>query len=69
MHGLFDSAQFRRSFVDLLRREKGLAPLRSAGEDFKSVRERAYDLMADAVEQYLDVPKLLSLAGLNRAEK
>jgi adenosylcobyric acid synthase len=65
MHGLFDSARFRRSFLDAVRVAKGLAPIRdSHGEDFKAVRERAYDLMADCLAQHLDLPRLLALAGV-----
>jgi adenosylcobyric acid synthase len=65
MHGLFDLAQFRRSFLDAVRAAKGIEPLpEGAGADFKAVRERAYDLMADAVAEHLDLGKVLALAGI-----
>ena len=65
MHGLFDLAQFRRSFLDAVRAGKGMGPLPGgAGEDFKAVRERAYDLMADAVAEHLDLKRLWALAGI-----
>ncbi len=34
-----------------------------AGEDFKAVRERAYDLMADVAAAHLDLRQVLALAG------
>jgi adenosylcobyric acid synthase len=65
VHGLFDSARFRRSFIDAVRAAKGLEPLReSRAEDFKAVCERAYDLIADTVAEHLDLPKVLALAGI-----
>ncbi len=65
VHGLFDSAHFRRHFLNAVRARKGLGPIaEDAGEDFKAVRERAYDRMADAVAEYLDLQQVLALAGL-----
>jgi adenosylcobyric acid synthase len=65
VHGLFDSADFRRSFLDTVRAAKGLTPhADGAGEDFKAVRERAYDLMADVAAAQLDLRRLLALAGI-----
>jgi adenosylcobyric acid synthase len=64
IHGLFDSAPMRRGFLDMVRSAKGIEPLRTIGEDFKAVRERAYDLMADAVSQHMDLKSLLALSGI-----
>jgi adenosylcobyric acid synthase len=65
IHGLFDSAEFRRSFLNRVRAAKGLPPHADcAGEDFKAVRERAYDQMADVAAQHLDLRRLLALAGI-----
>ncbi len=64
VHGLFDSAHFRRRLLNAVRAAKGLGPMAEAAEDFKAVRERAYDRMADAVAEYLDLQQLLALAGL-----
>ncbi|SRR5579875_113978 len=65
VHGVFDAAPLRRRFIDLVRAAKGLAPrTESTLEDFTSVRERAYDLMADAVERHLDMKTVMALAGI-----
>ena len=65
VHGLFDSAHFRRHFLNAVRACKGLDPLAEAPvADFKAVREQAYDRMADAVAEYLDLRQVRALAGL-----
>ncbi len=65
VHGLFDAADFRRRILNGVRAAKGLAPRAGcAGEDFKAVRERAYDLMADMAAEHLDLRRLLALAGI-----
>lgn len=65
IHGLFDSADFRRRLLNSVRVAKGLEPLEeTGGEDFKAIRERAYDRMADAVAEYLDLKRIMALAGL-----
>jgi adenosylcobyric acid synthase len=65
LHGLFDTAQFRRRFIDMIRAAKGLEALPEGRiEEFTAVRERAYDRMADAVEQHLDLRAVLTLAGI-----
>jgi adenosylcobyric acid synthase len=65
VHGLFDSAGFRRTFLNTVRAAKGLEPIaQGPGEDFKAVRERAYDRMADVVERSLGLARLMALAGI-----
>ncbi len=64
VHGLFDSAALRRSFINRVRASRSLNPLDGGGEDFKAMRERAYDLMADALERHLGLPTLLALAAI-----
>jgi adenosylcobyric acid synthase len=65
VHGLFDSGGFRRTFLNSVRAAKGLGPIDGApGEDFRAVRERAYDRMADVVEERLGLARLLALAGI-----
>ncbi len=64
IHGLFDSAGFRRSFIDVVRGRKGLAPLGGASAgDARAARERAYDQIADLLEQHADFPLIAALVG------
>jgi adenosylcobyric acid synthase len=65
VHGLFDSAGFRRHFLDAVRIGKGLGPLDAgAGEDFRAIRERAYDRIAEVVTAHLDLSRIAALAGI-----
>ena len=65
VHSLFDAAGFRRHFLDAVRTAKGLGPLASgAGEDFRAIRERAYDRMAEVVVRHLNLSRLAALAGI-----
>ena len=65
VHGIFDAAHFRRHLLNAVRASKGLGPMaEEAAEDFKAVRERAYDRMADALAEYLDLRQVMALAGL-----
>ena len=68
IHGMFDSAGFRRNFLDDIRASKGLAPLESAAHDDPDANRRtAFDRIADALEQYVDMPRIAALAGLKSA--
>ena len=60
LHGLFDNDGVRRSFLDLLRSRKGLAPIKcvSSYMDFK---EENLDRLADWLEGGLDMDWLSSL--------
>lgn len=55
-HGSLESDAFRATF---LARTLGLTP---SGVSFTAARERRLDLLADLVEEHLDVPALLALA-------
>jgi len=61
LHGLFDSAASRRRLLDWARK----TPARSAvgGLDGRTVREAAYERLADAMEAALD-PSLLAALGV-----
>ncbi|GAB6100485.1 cobyric acid synthase [Halanaerocella petrolearia] len=55
LHGIFDNDQFRREFINSLRRKKGLAKL---DEDYSSSRqelEKNYDRLAEVVRENLDL--------------
>jgi adenosylcobyric acid synthase len=65
VHGLFDSAPFRRRFIDDVRKPKGLAPLRrgSAGDEGEA-RAQAYERLADIIEAHADFPRIASWLGM-----
>ncbi|OCL26136.1 cobyric acid synthase CobQ [Orenia metallireducens] len=58
LHGIFDNDNFRRSFVNSLRREKGLT------EDCYSSRsslEESYDKLAEIIRDNLDMDKIYQI--------
>lgn len=66
IHGVFDSAGFRRNFLDEIRTSKGLAPLESSARgDTDGDRRTAFDRIADALEQCLDLTQIAALAGIS----
>lgn len=56
LHGLFDSDEFTRALVNGLRQRKGLAALDSDFE-YAQYKSRQFDLLADAMRQYIDIEK------------
>jgi adenosylcobyric acid synthase len=65
IHGLFDTANFRRHLLDQIRRSKGLGSLKSDGRgDSKASHRTAFDRIADALEASVDISKIAALAGV-----
>jgi len=65
IHGLFDSAAFRRRFIDSVRSAKGLAPLGDApAPDYREVRTAEYDRLADVLIAHCDFARIASIAGI-----
>ncbi|MGC1399356.1 cobyric acid synthase [Candidatus Binatus sp.] len=66
IHGLFDSPGFRRNFLDEIRTAKGLTPLESAApDDADANRRAAFDRIADALEQCVDMSRIAAFAGIS----
>lgn len=62
LHGMFDSDEFRRWFIDRLRERKGLSPLREIVAPYNL--EKAFDALADCVRENIDIQKVYSLLKL-----
>ncbi len=62
LHGLLDADGFRRWFIDRLRQRKGLKPLGTIQASYDL--EPAFERLADAVRQSLDIPAIYRLMGL-----
>lgn len=58
IHGVFDSAVFTRSFLNLVRERKGLPSLDNSAPDYWDYKEGQYDKLADIVRNSLDMEKL-----------
>ncbi|HIJ87363.1 MAG TPA: cobyric acid synthase [Desulfuromonadales bacterium] len=61
LHGLFENGLFLETYLDGIRREKGL-PLRRG--EAKQLRYDPFDQLAEQFEKHLDLPRLLAICGL-----
>jgi adenosylcobyric acid synthase len=62
LHGVFDSADFMRGFIDSIRLRKGIGlGDHVAVQDFKAFKETQYDALADLLEKHLDMTALLAI--------
>jgi cobyric acid synthase CobQ len=59
LHGIFDADIFRRSFIDKLRKRKGLEGLGRIAAPYNL--ERAFDTLADVVRKSIDMDAVYSL--------
>ena len=66
LHGLFDTAGFRRNFIAGVRQAKGLPALAArAAADPNADRSTACDRVADLLEAHVDMSHIAALAGVN----
>ena len=69
IHGIFDNNSFRESFINFLRRKKGLAISSSICQDRISYQEqkgREYDKLACLVRDNLDMDKIYHILGIEK---
>ncbi len=62
LHGIFDSDEFRRYYIDLLRQKKGLVPLGRVVAPYDL--EAAFDRLADCLRENMDMDSIYQLLGL-----
>ncbi len=58
LHGLLNNGCWRRTWLNQLRRNKGLSPLSTKIEDYAIQRERLLDQVTDAIAEHLDLSPL-----------
>ena len=61
LHGLFDNSPWRRSWLNILRRKRGLPSLPTGVPNYREQREIMLDSLANLVENNLDLTPILSL--------
>lgn len=59
LHGIFDNADFRRTFLNRIRANKGLNAIRDTAP-----QEDPFDLLAAHLERHLDMPRLLAICRI-----
>ncbi|WP_454192756.1 cobyric acid synthase [Paenibacillus sp. Marseille-Q7038] len=67
LHGLFDNDEFRRTWLDGLRLQKGLPPI---SETFQAAvyKTQEFDRVAEIVRNHLDLDRIYEIAGLRKKE-
>jgi len=66
LHGLFDNDGFRRSFIDSLRKNKGLLSGNQAGGfDYRAFKEQEYDKLAAVLRRELDMARIYQITGIS----
>lgn len=69
IHGIFDNNSFRRSFINFLRRKKGLAISSCINQDrisYQEEKDREYDRLACLVRDNLDMEKIYHILGIEK---
>lgn len=70
LHDLFHNDVFRRRWLNLLRRRKGLPPLKEENTiDSRKRKEEAYDHLADVLEENIDLDRLYKILGVKGANR
>ena len=67
IHGIFDRGEVGSALVNALASKKGVRLENCVMEDYRSLKERQYDTLADTLRNYLDMEKIYGILR-NRAE-
>ncbi len=60
VHGLFDNGAWRRSWINQLRKQRGMSSLATGISNYRDQRESTLNILADIVEKNLDLKVILS---------
>lgn len=60
IHGLFDNGAWRRSWLNHLRKQRGMSSLATGVSNYREQRETILNSLADLAEQHLDLSSFLS---------
>ncbi len=63
VHGVFDSAPFRRWFLDGVREHFRMKRIAKVGSEEHVRRQRVYDRVADMAERHLDMKRIMAMVG------
>ena len=61
LHGIFDDIKFTRSFLNSIRREKGLDSVESKVNSFEEFKNKEYDKLAEHLRKHLDMEKIYEI--------
>lgn len=61
LHGIFDNSEWKRHFLNQVRLEKGLQPIRELSMPYKEYKNIQYDRLADLLRENLDMAKIYEI--------
>lgn len=64
LHGIFDNDNFREALLGTLAARKGVVFNPAAGRRYEDFQEEEFEKLAQAVEEHLDVDRILRITGL-----
>ena len=61
IHGLFDKGEIAGRMIQILAREKGISLENGVWEDYRTIKERQYDQLADTLREYLHMEDIYGM--------
>ena len=61
IHGLFDKGEIAGHMIQTLAREKGIILEGGVWEDYRTIKERQYDQLADTLREYLRMEEIYGM--------
>ena len=61
IHGLFDKGEIAGRMIQTLAREKGISLENGVWEDYRTIKERQYDKLADTLREYLHMEDIYGM--------
>ena len=60
LHGLFDNGPWRRSWLNQLRKQRGMSSLATGISNYREQREVTLNSLADVIAKHLDLKSIMS---------
>jgi len=61
LHGIFDNSNFTRSYINLVRKAKGLKPINEVPRSYNKFKNEQYDALAQIVRENVDINKVYAI--------
>lgn len=68
VHGIFDCADIVTGIADILAKEKNIDVNLSNVTDYKSLKEKEYDRLADTMREYMDMELIYQIMGIENGK-
>ena len=61
IHGIFDDIDFTRTYLNLIRAEKGFDKLESEVKSLEEFKDNEYNKLADLIREHIDMDKVYEI--------